>query len=299
MSEIENIDKRIEKEVLLKSYKGVDRVVHAEDKRKEIEETNQNKPPFRAMSGIKSLDDCTDGFRKGQLIVVSGPTKNGKTSFCQTLTNNFIEDEKKCIWFSYELGYEELFDKFPEGTLDFYVPNYIQDGNLEWVEDRIIESKQKFGTEIVFLDHLDFLRDPVILRGVSLNMSAYIGGIVQKIKSIAVRHGLVIFLMSHIRKNKWTSNELPSAEELRDSGQIAQLSDMVLMLIRKRADRDAEEVYLGNSAVLGVMENRHNGKTKKIGLKLVDNRFEELTLSELEHEREHENDSIWDKGNKF
>jgi len=296
MNETDKIDKIIEKEVALKNYKGSDRIIWAEDKKVELEEARMNKPLFRAMTKIPSLDKCVEGFRKGQLIIISGPTKNGKSSFCQTLTQNFIEDEKKCLWFSYEMGYEELFDKFPAEKLDFYIPNYVENGNLEWVENKIIESKQKFGTEIVFIDHLDFLRDPVVLRGVSINMSAYIGSIVQKVKSLAIRHNLVIFLMSHIRKNRWTTNELPSAEELRDSGQIAQLSDFVLMLIRKRAERTANEVYLGNEAVLGIMENRHNGKTKKIPLIFENKKFRELSLEEQVYEKRDEDNSFGVKG---
>src|SRR3990167_222922 len=273
--EIEKIEKRVKLETELKEYKGDDRIVWAEDKRLEIEEEKKLTPPFRAMSGLTSLDDCLQGFRKGQLIVVSGPPKHGKTAFCQTLTKHFIAKEHKVLWLPYELTYEEMFDKFPLEKMDFTIPNYMQSGNLDWVEKRIIESIQKHGTEIVFIDHLDFLRDPDVMRGISLNFASYVGGIVQRIKSIAVQNKLIIFLMTHIRKNKWTSRDLPSSEELRDTGQIAQLADIVLMIMRKRAEKDAREIYEGTRATLGVMENRHNGKTPKIGLELFDKEFKE------------------------
>ena len=164
-------------------------------------------------------------------------------------------------------------------NLDFYIPNYMETGNLEWIEDKIIESIQKYGTDIVFIDHLDFLRDPAVLKGISLNLASYIGGIVQKIKRIAVEQNVVIFLMSHIRKNEWTTNKLPSSEELRDTGQTAQLADIVMMIIRKRAARDADEVYDGTNAILGVMENRHNGKTKKIPIQFIGGEFKEIDLN--------------------
>jgi len=275
MNELELAKKRIDREVRLEKYQGADRVILAQDKWEQIQEERKFKPKFIANTGITSLDSCVEGFRKGQLIVLSGPPKQGKSGVCQTFTKNFVSEGKKCTWFSYELSYEELFDKFPMDKLDFYVPNYMESGNLEWVEDRIIESKEKFGTEIVFIDHLDFLRDPEILKGVNLNTASYIGGIVQKVKRIAVENEMLIFLMSHIRKNKWTTNELPSSEELRDSGQIAQLADIVLMVIRKRADKSSEEVYVGTEAILGVMENRHNGKTKKIEIFLDGKEFRE------------------------
>lgn len=283
MNEIQETEKRIKREVYLKDYKGQDRVVHAEEKKREIDEQRAFTPAFRATTGIQMLDECVDGFRRGQLIVVSGPPKNGKTAFCQTLTKTFTSQGKKCLWFSYEVGYEELFEKFPMENLDFYVPNYMESGNVEWVEEKVIESKIKHGTEIVFIDNLDFLRDTAILKGMGLNLSAYIGSIVQKIKRIAVEQQVVIFLMSHIRKNKWTTNELPDSEELRDSGQIAQLADIVLMMVRARVDKrvdDPESVYLGNLAILGVMENRHNGKTKRMHLTFNDKMFSETPKDE-------------------
>ena len=250
-------------------------IVYAEDKRKEIEEKRKLIPPFRAMTNLSTLDDTIEGFRKGQLVVVSGPPKNGKTQICQTFTKHFVDKGIRCLWFSYELSFEEIFEKFPMDKLDFYVPDFMESGNLDWVEKRIKEAVEKYNTEIIFIDNLDFLRDPEILKGVSLNLSSYVGGIVQRVKSIAVKHNIVIFLMSHIRKNKWTTNEVPSSEELRDTGQVAQLADLVMMIIRKRAERGGDEVYAGTEAILGVVENRHNGKTKKIHIALDGKEFVE------------------------
>src|SRR3990167_1507243 len=109
MNEIQTIDKKIEREVLLGEYKGKDRVIYAEEKKAEIQIEKANRPPFYAQTGISSLDECTDGFRKGQLIVVSGPPKHGKTALCQTLTKHFIAKEHKVLWLPYELTYEEMF----------------------------------------------------------------------------------------------------------------------------------------------------------------------------------------------
>jgi len=281
MNELQLIEKRVEKELHLKKYTGADRIVLAEDKRKGIEEEAKTRPPFAAMTGISLLDECTDGFRKGQLVILSGPPKNGKTAMCQTFTDNFVKNGLRCLWFSYEVGYEELFKKFPMERLDFYVPNQTATGNLEWIEDKILETKVKYGVDVVFIDHLDFLRDTDVLKGVSVNMSSYIGGIVQRVKRMAVTHNVVIFLMAHIRKNKWTANELPDSEELRDSGQIAQLADFVIMVIRERDEKKADLVYT-NNAILGVMENRHNGKTKKIKMTMANKRFS-LTAAEEQY----------------
>lgn len=277
MNKLNAIEEQAKKEVILKEYKGADRVILAQDKHAEILETKKFTPAFRAMTELPSLNECVEGFRKGQLVVLSGPPKQGKSSICQTFTKHFTAQGQKCLWLEYELTYDEFLQKFPMPNLDFYIPNYMETGNLEWVENRIIESIQKFNTEIVFIDHLDFLRDPDVLRGISLNLASYIGGIVQKVKRMAVENNVVIFLMSHIRKNEWTTNKLPSSEELRDSGQTAQLADIVMMIIRQRAGRDSNEIYDSNKAILGVVENRANGKTRKIPVQLINGEFKEVT----------------------
>lgn len=271
--ELKEIDEQIQRELVLKKYKGDDLVIHAEIKKEEIEEERHSIPDFKATSDFPSLENCTEGFRKGQLVILSGPPKNGKTALCQTLTKQFVRGGARCLWFSYELGYRELFKKFPMDNLDFYVPNYMKSGNLEWIEQRIIESKVKYNTDIVFIDHLDFLRDPDVIKGISSNYSIYIGGIIQQLKFMAVQHDIVVFLMTHIRKSKWDSNQIPSSEELADSRQIAQLADIVLMIIRKRLKNNEEMIHDGNKAILGVVENRHNGRTKKFALILKDNEF--------------------------
>lgn len=277
MNELDFIEQRVDLENKLKIYTGIDRVILAEEKKIELEEARLTKPLFSARTQIPGLDECVDGFRRGQLVVVSGPPKQGKTLLCQNFTKRFTEQKLRCLWFSYEVGYEELFEKFPMELLDFYIPNQLQSGNLEWIETKIIESKVKYATDVVFIDHLDFLRDTRILSGVSFNLSSYIGGIVQKLKSIAIEQNILTFLMSHIRKNQWTTNDLPSSEELRDSGQIAQLADIVIMIVRRRAEKGTQSVYEGTRALVGVIENRLNGRTKKIPIELRGKEFVEIT----------------------
>jgi replicative DNA helicase len=264
MNEAKILEQKIAMEEELAVYRGADRVVIAEEKKKEILEEEKIRPKFIARTGIPSLDDTLGGFRKGWLIIMSGPPKHGKSGMCQTFTKRFLENKIPCLWLQYELGYREFFEKFPMDNLDFAVPNYMETGNLEWVERKIIESKRKYGTDVVFIDHLDFLRDPRDMRNVQINLATYVGGIVQNVKTMAVRHDVVIFLMCHIRKNEWKTSDVPSSEELRDSGQVAQLADIVMMMVRRRAKRESDTVYIGNEATLAVVENRHNGKTKKI-----------------------------------
>jgi replicative DNA helicase len=216
-------------------------------------------------TGIPEIDKATTGFRKGELVVLSGPPKNGKTTVCQTFTSNMVASGAKVLWFTYEVGYEDFFDKYPS-TLDFYVPYKLESGNLPWVLEHIEKGIAEKGTEVVFIDHLDFLKDddPNEKKFVSRNNADYVASIIKKIKRFAVEHGIVIFLMTHLKKNNWSSGEMPESDDLRDTGQIAQLADYVMFVVRKRAAPGSLEKYEMSSALLGIAENRRNGRTPKI-----------------------------------
>lgn len=260
----------------LQTYAEDDRVRPADEIWLDILNRKTDDDPV-SLTGLPTLDHTTGGFRKGQLVVLSGPPKAGKTLLCQNFTKSFMNAGKEVLWFSYELNYEELFGRAIEFGLQFYAPNRMTTGNMEWVEDRILESQLKYGTNIVVVDHLDFLKDPKLERKVSVNMSTYVGSIVRQLKTISVQNNLTTILMSHLKKNDWTTNQLPNSDDLRDTGQTAQLADLVLMMMRYRNDRRASEVYDGNRGQIGVLENRYNGKTVRFDVELKDGIFVETT----------------------
>src|SRR3990167_6092934 len=95
----------------LSEYKGEDRVISAEAL---LDEVKSDTPKMIYKTGFANLDRILGGFRRGQLVVISAATGQGKTSFAQTLTEKFISENHKCLWFSYEVGIEEFMEKMPE-----------------------------------------------------------------------------------------------------------------------------------------------------------------------------------------
>ena len=66
-----------------KNYNGSDRVVRVEELKKELE----LKPKQEAIyCDLERLNDTVGGFQRGELVVVSGATGQGKTALLQTLT---------------------------------------------------------------------------------------------------------------------------------------------------------------------------------------------------------------------
>lgn len=206
------------------SYDGEDRVVSAREIHLSLEERTTS--VFAVKSLIPSLDDAVERFEAGELAVVSGPTKNGKSLFCQSLTVNFARQGQPSLWFSYELTPKGFLGAFP-AVPDLYMPMKLRDHDLKWMEDRIEESFQKYHTRIVFIDHLHFCVDMARTRMPSIE----IGQVIRRLKGIAVAKEMVIFLLCHTTKGKHEGTL--SYESIRDSSFVSQESDTVFMIQRK------------------------------------------------------------------
>ena len=191
-----------------------------------------------------------DGFRGGELYVISGPTKNGKTLFAQTLTVGFSNQQFQPLWFTFEVPARQFLSQFPELPL-IYLPAKLRAHALPWVEDRIHESFLKYHTRIIFIDHLHFLFDLARMR----NPSIEIGQVIRRLKTMAVSEDLLIFLLCHTVKGKSDSNL--SYESIRDSSFISQESDCVMMIQRTPDDGL-------NTARLSVEFHRRTGILEKM-----------------------------------
>jgi len=199
---------------------------------------------------MPSLDKYCDGFRDGELIVISGLTKHGKTLLAQSLTITFTKQQEFPLWFTYEVPARQFLSQFPELPL-FYLPTKLKAHALNWIEDRIRESFEKYRTRVVFLDHLHYLFDMARVRSPSIE----IGTVIRKLKTLAVELGLCIFLLCHTTKGK--SDENPTYESIRDSSFVAQESDCVLMI--KRCPEMGE-----TSAKISVEFHRRTGILEKM-----------------------------------
>ena len=180
--------------------------------------TNEN----HIFSSMPSVDKYTEGFLGGELIVIAGATGQGKSLLAQSFTESFSKKDILTLWFSYEMQPKYFFQRFPELPL-FYLPSMLKDKSMEWIEERIIEAKVKYGVQVVMVDHLHYLIDMARMNNASLE----IGQVVRNLKLIAVRNNLIIFLLCHLTKTRLF--EEVSLSDIRDSSLIAQ--DQILVLL--------------------------------------------------------------------
>lgn len=219
-----------EKEALLAQYQGTDKVISFPEMQEFFSRQKQKVNNFSPGSGFVKLNELIGGFEGGEVVVVSGPTKQGKTLLCQSLTVAFEREGIKSVWFNYELMPKQFLSRFSDVPLPgAYMPMRMKANTLSWIEDRIHEGKIKYETKVVFIDHLHFIVDFERMR----NPSIEIGAIMRGLKNIAKKHNVCIFLVAHIGKvERGKEKRLPTYHDARDSSFIAQECDTFLMVGR-------------------------------------------------------------------
>ena len=266
-------------ELLMADYNGEDKVVPST----EILQKMKDAPPEeKYFTGWDSLDSIIGGFRKKQLIVISGPTKNGKTAWVMDLVCKLKEQKPTLL--PLEEPAEELLQKYIDRKQEaplFYTPERTKNYDLKWVEHKIIESKIKYGSQVFFIDHSYF-----VVQLTSERQDMILGQMMRELKRMAKQWDVTIFLVHHLKKTKLTT--APDLEDLRDSSFIAQEADTVILIWRKTQRQDGE-VSISDEAIVSVQANRRTGKTGNVTLKFDNGKFLEVDKNHADNTKRKEN----------
>lgn len=127
----------------LSEYEGADQITvsHAMRNRLKMEQKPTRVIKFKS-NFFPGLLRAIDGFRTGELIVVSGPPKSGKTLLLQSMTYAFSQSEIDTLWFSYEVPPAQfILESFPQEMFPkFFLPKEIHAANIDWFEERTLEA---------------------------------------------------------------------------------------------------------------------------------------------------------------
>ncbi len=210
------------------AYDGPDKIKHFTDYLKDLADKIDKNKTFK--SGFKEFDEKSGGIETGEVVVISGHTKNGKTLFAESWLNGMmnIDSAAKSAIFSFEVQTEKLLIKYMKNPeLPLYVPESLKTMDFEWLKNRCIEAKFKYNCRIVLIDHLHFLVD----MNTKQNMSLNIGAFMRRLKhEIALGLNMSVILIAHQGQAK--EGVAASIGGIRDSSFVGQEADSLILVSR-------------------------------------------------------------------
>lgn len=263
-SEIYNADGLMRLQSVMKNYDGEFRLVWSDELLKELE----SKPQIALhQTKIPLLDGVIGGFKEQQLITIGGDTGHGKTAMGLFLVDQFKELNPLVV--PLEQSNEELVEQRRDNG--YSIPRFLSPRSLasrvtvEWIEERVVEGIAKYNTKFVLIDHLGYINDFGKNNEFRGENTAYrIGQVMKGLKNIAKKWNVIIVLLVHISQHD--EGKPPSREDIKNSSDIAQESDMVILIWRKNALKKKVRVY-EDKTLLSVQKNRRTGRNASIGLK--------------------------------
>lgn len=203
-------------------------------------------------TGFMELDRKTGGLQTSDLIIIAAESSQGKTSLAIKMAMScgcpvaFYSMEMKKEQIAARMmamasgipSSEILYSKLDEvkimqvdkGVGKIYdKPVYFDDrstSNIETILASIRMMKAKYGIRGVVVDYLQILN--VNMKGSSKEQQ--MGDVARRLKNIAKELDIWVIALSQLNRN--AENFKPTIARLRDSGQIAEAADMVILICR-------------------------------------------------------------------
>lgn len=223
-------------------------------------------------TGFDDLDRAlSGGFRRGELIVVAGRPKMGKTALAMAFARHAAIDHS-ALMLSMEMPIHQLQDRnfaALDGPSMSRLLTMKDLDNTEWaqitaaaarieklnlslddqgglrlmdVRNKARQVKRKRGLDLLVIDYLQ------LMDGDGDNRNAQIEAITRGLKSLAKDLDVAVVLLSQLNRNlESRPNKRPQPSDLRDSGSIEQDCDTLIFVYR-------DEVYNPDTVDQGIAE---------------------------------------------
>lgn len=242
-------------------------------------------------TGIKQLDDMTNGLHGSEMIVIAARPSMGKTALAMNIAEHMaLELKKPVAVFSLEMSSQQLvqrllcsrarvsLSRLRDGFLserDFPAITsagarladskmFIDDSpGLSILELRAKARRLKSQHDIqaIFIDYLQLLRSTS--RRAQDNRQLEIAEISSGIKALAKELNIPIVVLAQLNRNPESrsgeSKGRPRLSDLRESGSIEQDADLVGLLVREEyyAESDSERQEASGKATLIIAKQRN------------------------------------------
>lgn len=209
-------------------------------------------------TGFVLLDKHMGGFEKGTLNIIAARPSMGKTALLLSIMNN-IPKKYKVLVFEMEMTRNELGKRMlaSNSKINMYKVNRGQLTSDEWVKvsntsNRLAKKtnlfintqvdlsvseirreckniKNKHGLDIIFVDHLGKVKKD----SSSKSLNEKVGEITNAFKNIAKELNIAVVILSQLNRGvEARADKHPMMSDLRDSGNIEQDADKIIMLYR-------------------------------------------------------------------
>jgi len=210
-------------------------------------------------SGFHAIDRFTGGWQPTDLIIVGGASSMGKTSFALALAYNAAKyTNTPTVIFSYEMSAIQLLRRLASmesgisnryitnGTLDDKelakihntiteiesLPISIDEGNitsLGYLVHRIKEYVKNKGAKLVMVDYLQLVSS----KSKAGSREQEVSQVARSLKNLAKELNITIIALSQLNRGVGNrNNSKPTLSDLRESGEIEQAADVVMLIYR-------------------------------------------------------------------
>jgi len=232
----------------------------------ELQKKRTSDSPYLGIhTGWDNLSSIIDGVKDDKLYVVGARPNMGKSAFGEALLVNLAMQSEHCAFLSFEMTKEEIqmravsaLSGVPIYNLEhkMYTASSVQRINnaleklyncdLDIFDEPIKDEKELFsiiryenkvkGTKRFLIDHLGLIRG----SDKSVKRHEQVHNITFGLKNLAKELHVSIFLLCQANRN--AEGKKPSISDLRESGDIEQDADVVMLLNSERNMTNAMEV---------------------------------------------------------
>lgn len=251
---------------------------------------NQSRTSLRLDTGFPRLDSILKGVWGGNLVIIGARPGVGKSAFAMDIARTVAYQGNKVLIYSLEMLADEWAERLVARESEFDLDTLIDNKVENW--ERLSDTCSKLSNLPIFIND-----DPSTtvgkmraearsIRGLKLiivdfvtlmhsdkrydNRNLEIGAISRALKNLASELQIPIIALAQLNRGT-DDTEMPTLRSLRDSGELEQNANKVLLLWN--VDKDANEVGVS------VSKNRR-GKTGVVKMAFDGNHMKYTELSE-------------------
>jgi len=230
---------------------------------------DQKDTPKPLDTGIDPLDRTVGGFLPGDLIILAARPALGKTTLAMQIAINMAREGRKVLFYSLEMPKEKLFAR-PVASKASVSTAALMAGRLTkdqwrrcwnvgesldlddfWVDDsprittievraKSLRHQHEHGLDFVIVDYLQILDDS---DQPGRTRNERVGGMARAMKALARELEVPVLLLSQLsRAPQDRRDKRPALSDLRDSGEIEMVGDVVMFLWSKDDEAKQDRV---------------------------------------------------------